>query len=312
MKKALLVFAALCLLVLSGCAGKTYSFIRISGGEAAPAEAKNGFSEPLPCLVYTADGDVFYSENYKHSQPLVGLIEDPSCGTVMDAAKRADKWLEGGERVMIIYVDGLGRDAYWSALEAGLVPNLAALDQSFCAAVYPTITPVNYAAMVTGEPPKTNGVTGRGIHQIACETIFDRAAAAGLRSFVSEGDTQILALPGAEMELSPDLNGNGTGDDEILDCALEHTDVSLLFVHFHGVDDASHAYGPGSPEADAAIADADARCGKLLAAWDGRVVILADHGQHVQDGTGDPAYADRRGTHGDFAPSDIFVPFLTR
>ena len=312
MKKALLVLAAACLLLLSGCAGKTVSFVRISGGEAAPAEAKYGFAEPLPCLVYTADGDVFYSESYKHSQPLVGLIEDPSCGTVMDAAKLADKWLEGGERVMIIYVDGLGLDAYLRAVEAGLVPNLAALDQGFCAAVYPTITPVNYAAMVTGEPPKTNGVTGRGIHQISCETIFDRAAAKGLRSYVSEGDTQILALPGAELELSPDLNGNGTGDDEILACALEHTDVSLLFVHFHGVDDASHAYGPGSAEADAAIADADARCSELLSAWDGRVVILADHGQHVQDGTGDPAYADRRGTHGDFAPSDIFVPFITR
>ena len=26
----------------------------------------------------------------------------------------------------------------------------------------PTITPVNYAAMVTGEPPKTNSVPGRG------------------------------------------------------------------------------------------------------------------------------------------------------
>lgn len=312
MKKALFILAALCLLMLSACGAKTYSFVRISGSEAAPSEAKYGSSEPLPCLVYTAEGDVFYSESYTHSQPLVGLIEDPSCGTVMDAAKLADKWLEGGERVMMIYLDGLGWDAFLRANEAGLVPHLAALDAEMCAAVYPTITPVNYAAMVTGEPPKTNGVTGRGIHQIACETIFDRAAAAGLRAFVSEGDTQILALPGAETELSPDLNGNGTGDDEILDCAMEHTDVSLLFVHFHGIDDASHAYGPGSAEADAAIAAADARCGKLLAAWDGRVVILADHGQHVQDGTGDPAYADRRGTHGDFAPTDIFVPFITR
>ena len=312
MKKALLVFAALCLLLLSACAGKTVSFVEIRKGGVSLCEARYGSVEEDRCLVYTADGDVFYAENYRFTQPLTGVIVYPPAKTVMDAAKLADKWLEGGERVMIIYVDGLGRDAYWSALEAGLVPNLAALEQSVCAAVYPTITPVNYAAMVTGEPPKTTGVTGRGIHQIACETIFDRAAAAGLRSFVSEGDTQILALPEAEMELSPDLNGSGTGDDEILDCALEHTDVSLLFVHFHGVDDASHAYGPGSPEADAAIADADARCGKLLAAWDGRVVILADHGQHVQDGTGDPAYADRRGTHGDFAPTDVFVPFITR
>ena len=166
--------------------------------------------------------------------------------------------------------------------------------------------------MVTGRPPKTTGVTKRGIHQLSCETIFDYAAERGLTSFASEGDTQILALPGAVLELSPDLNGNGTGDDEIFGCAMESRDgCDLIFVHFHSVDDASHENGPGSAEARQALEQADKWCAELMDGFDGLVIVTADHGQHEQDGTGDAAYADRKGTHGDFAVSDIFVPFMT-
>ncbi len=301
--KKYLALALLAALLLVGCGRtETFSFPVVENDAVTQTEVPKGTDLPGRSLVYTAAGDVFYAEDYAVTEALTGVISDPPARSVMDA----------GERVLLIYIDGLGYERFRDAAAAGEVPNLAALTLEKCASVYPTITPVNYAAMVSGLPPAENGVDRRGIHALACDTIFSDAAARGLTAFAAEGDSQILVLPGAETELCPDLNGDGTGDDEIFETAMAHLDADLLFVHFHSVDDASHENGPWSDAAKAALTRADAWCGALLGAWDGAVIIAADHGQHEQDGTGDAAYADRRGTHGDFAPSDIFTPFLTR
>lgn len=311
MKKLFFIIAAAALL-LCGCGTERYDFTVIDETGAHGESMARGDTVSGPVLVYTARGEVFREEDYKLTEPLTGVIIDPPEKTLMDVYGLAGQALDAGERVLIVYIDGLGWDSYEKALEDGAIPNLARLYAEKAASMYPTITPVNYAAMVTGRCPAENGVTERGIHTISCGTIFDYALSLGLRSYVSEGDTQILALSGAELELSPDLNGNGTGDDEIFDCAMEAADgYELLFVHFHSVDDASHEFGPGSPEARRALVQADAWCGELMSVRDGRIIVTSDHGQHENDGTGDEAYADRSGTHGDFAPSDIFVPILT-
>ena len=310
--RAVCAAAALIMLLAAGCGAKSpYTVVDASSlTETKDAGARTVEGE---CLVYTEKGDVFRADDYKVKEPLTGVIVNPPERTVMDVAARAEEWLDAGERVMIIYIDGLGWQAFERAAAEGAVPNLEKLSSEMCASVYPTITPVNYAAMVTGRPPAENGVTKRGIHAIDGDTVFTYAKSLGLASYVSEGDIQILALPDAELELSPDLNGSGTGDDEIFSCAMEHMNsCDLLFVHFHSVDDASHEYSPVSDEARDALVTVDGWCGELLTAWDGRVIITSDHGQHVQDGTGDAAYADRKGTHGDFAVSDILVPYLTR
>lgn len=305
--------ALLTALLLSGCGrAKTFSFPVIENDAVTQTEAAAGDVLPGRTLVYTAAGGVFYAEDYAVTEALTGVICDPPARRVTDAAVLAREALARGERVLMIYIDGLGWERFCDAAGAGEIPHLAALTTEKCASVYPTITPVNYAAMVSGLPPAENGVDRRGLHALTSGTIFSEAAEQGLSAFVSEGDSQILALPGAELELNPDLNGDGTGDDEIFETAMAHLDADLLFVHFHSVDDASHENGPWSDAAKAALTQADAWCGALLGAWDGAVIIAADHGQHDQDGSGDAAYADRRGTHGDFAPSDIFTPFLTR
>ena len=310
--RAVCAAAALLILVTAGCGAKgTYTVIDAS--EMTETKDVSARTVEGECLVYTEKGDVFRAEDYKVREALIGVISNPPERTVMDAALQAEKWLDAGERVMIIYIDGLGWETFAHAASDGAVPNLGKLSAEICASVYPTITPVNYAAMVTGRPPSENGVTKRGIHAVECDTVFTYASSLGLTSYVSEGDIQILALPDAELELSPDLNGSGTGDDEIFERAMEHMgSCDLMLVHFHSVDDSSHEYSPVSDEVRDALVMADGWCGELLSAWDGRVIITSDHGQHVQDGTGDTAYADRKGTHGDFAVSDIFVPYITR
>ena len=231
----------------------------------------------------------------------------------MDVYRLTEQALADQGRALVIYIDGLGWDFFQQALSRGDLSTLSQLNAVRAAGVYPTITPVNYAAMVTGEPPKVNGVTERRIHQLDCSTIFDYCREHSLSACAVEGDLQILVFPGTELELNPDLNGNGSGDDEIFDFALAAlADHSFVFVHFHSLDDDEHAFGPESEEAKAALIQVDQWCGQLLAAWEGPAIICADHGQHENDGSGDAAYADRSGTHGDFRPSDIFVPILTR
>lgn len=305
----LLLAAAL----LTGCGKQQLEFTVIDGETQSVVSMAEGETIEGSALVYTQSGAVFYADGYRLEEPLYGAIKEPPEKTVMDIAREAEHLLDDGERVLIVYIDGLGYGSFERAVADGAVPNLASLRYEKAASVYPTITPVNYAAMITGKAPAENGVTKRGIHEISCETVFDYAARLGIESYASEGDTQILKLTNTTLELSPDLNGSGTGDDEIFACALAAlNDYGLVFVHFHSVDDASHEYGPGSDEARKALVRADEWVGELLSAWDGRVLITADHGQHEQDGTGDAAYSDRRGTHGDFAVSDIFVPYFER
>ena len=78
----------------------------------------------------------------------------------------------------------------------------------------------------------------------------------------------------------------------------------LLFVHFHGIDDTGHTYGPGSPEQLAAIWGVDAAVGELMEAApeDTLILILADHGQHrVQE-------EDSLGNHGHLIEEDMLIP----
>jgi predicted AlkP superfamily pyrophosphatase or phosphodiesterase len=80
----------------------------------------------------------------------------------------------------------------------------------------------------------------------------------------------------------------------------------LLFVHFHGIDDAGHTYGPGASQEEAAIRGVDAAVGQLLDALpaDTLILIFADHGQHrvVEEGE------EELGNHGHLVERDIFIP----
>jgi predicted AlkP superfamily pyrophosphatase or phosphodiesterase len=87
---------------------------------------------------------------------------------------------------------------------------------------------------------------------------------------------------------------------------LEKGMPELLFVHFHGIDDAGHTYGPGAPQEDTAIREVDAAVGQILEALPGDtlVIIFADHGMHaVQEEA-------RLGNHGNLIARDMYIPVL--
>jgi predicted AlkP superfamily pyrophosphatase or phosphodiesterase len=78
----------------------------------------------------------------------------------------------------------------------------------------------------------------------------------------------------------------------------------LFYVHFHGIDDAGHTYGPGVPKEAAAIREVDAAVGVLFEALpaDTLVIIFADHGMHAVQEDG------RLGNHEHLIERDMFIP----
>ena len=210
--------------------------------------------------------------------------------------------------VLLLFLDGFGYLRYTEALHAGLIPNLAALPAPLLGLTeYPPSTRVGTAALLTGASPRVNGVDGRDTRSTEVETLFDVAAAAGLEVVSVEGEALAFNLRGAKIQLSGDRDGNGGTDDNVLANALAVLDdgmPDLFFVHFHGIDDAGHTYGIGTPEEGAKIQEVDAMVGRLLDALPDEtlVVIFADHGMH-------PVVEEvRQGNHGNLVERDMFVP----
>jgi hypothetical protein len=211
-------------------------------------------------------------------------------------------------RVVLLFLDGLGHVRYAEALEKGLVPNLAALGEPRAGlTVYPPCTSVASAALLTGAPPEVNAVDQRGIRKTEAETLFDVASAAGLQVVAIEGEALAFNLRNSKMQLSGDRDGNGSTDDNVLVNALaafENGTPDLFYVHFHGIDDAGHTFGPGAPEEETAIRQVDAAVGQLLEALTPStlVIIFADHGMHHVEEEG------RLGNHGHLIERDMLIP----
>ncbi len=216
----------------------------------------------------------------------------------------------GADRVALIFLDGFGYVRYTEALAEGLIPNLAGLGEPLVAVTtYPSITSVSTASLLTGASPDVHGVDRSGIRKTDTETLFDVASAAGLKVVAVEGESLAFALRGAEFELSADFDGNGSTDDNVLAKTLEVLRSGLpdiLFVHFHGIDDTGHTYGPGSAEESATVEEVDAAVGRIIEMLpEGTlVVIFADHGMHKVEEEG------RLGNHGHLLERDMFVPIF--
>jgi hypothetical protein len=212
--------------------------------------------------------------------------------------------------VLLLFLDGFGYVRYTEALAGGLIPNLATLGEPLVGlTTYPPMTSGATASLLTGAPPEVHGADQRGIRKVEAETLFDVASGAGLRVVAIEGEALAFNLRSAEMQLSGDRDGNDGTDDNVLANALAALDQGmpdLFFVHFHGIDDAGHTYGPGAPEEEAKIREVDAYVGQLIEALptDTLIVVFADHGMHAVDESG------RLGNHGHLIERDMFIPIF--
>jgi predicted AlkP superfamily pyrophosphatase or phosphodiesterase len=78
-------------------------------------------------------------------------------------------------------------------------------------------------------------------------------------------------------------------------------DYEYVMVHYHSVDDFGHDYGAVVDETMAELKVIDGYIEELVAQWDGKVILLADHGMHSTEEAGD---------HGMFRIEDFVVPYV--
>ncbi len=247
-----------------------------------------------------SSADYIAPDKKTRKKDIIGIWINAPEKSVTDIAsitlERLDK-----EKVLIILLDGAG---YYNILEHS--PEfLSKHEITPSRTVMPSISNVGLAAILTGEVPAINGIKERKDRNLLSDDIFKTAAGLGRKSAVVEGSSQLIGLS-IEQTLNPDVDGDGYTDSEVQKSALKKIEegAELLFVHFHGFDDAAHTFGPSSPKAASKLYELDKYVSKLCADFKGTVIITADHGQHATIGE------DKAGGHGEFLPLDMTVPFI--
>jgi len=212
-------------------------------------------------------------------------------------------------RVLILSIDGLRPDA----IDMVPMPNLQKLMQTSAytlsaQTVYPSVTLISHASMLTGLCPAKHGVYWNDYipeNGIAEGTdLFDIAHAAGLETWMYVGKEKLKQIT-ASTSLTGFVKGSDR-DSELTDQLLAEfpENFGVLFVHFATVDGMGHEYGWLSPEYLSVAFRADESLGRILAELDRRnlrnetlVIITADHGGHDT-------------THGSTMPEDMTIPWF--
>ncbi len=218
--------------------------------------------------------------------------------------------LTGVSAVALIVTDALGLYAWrlWQA-EMPYLLSLHARRSLVLRSVMPSITPVNFSAMVTG-----TDLTGHSVatydHDFACETLFDVVRESGGRSAAVgfEGYTGSKLLT-----RYADIDGTTArgSDDNIAERVIaiaKQARPTFLIAQLGRVDDTFHRYGPSSEEVVPMLQKTDERLERMvnvLKPLSYGVLILSDHGQHDID---DPE-TQLRGGHGSDRDEDCEVPY---
>ena len=207
--------------------------------------------------------------------------------------------LPSATRVAVFAPDALGR--YPFGLWRQEMPFLSGLHDRVSLtlrSIMPSITPVNFAAMVTGAELSVHGIQ-RFTDDFRCETLFDLVRAHG---GVSAGVGQ-KGYTGSELL---GRNADLWGNDEVMEIALGYAhrqQPQFLIVQLGSTDDVFHKHGPSSPEVVPVLREMDGRLQRMvgeLRELGYAVLVTADHGQHDSEGGG--------GTHGSAPDEDTLVP----
>jgi predicted AlkP superfamily pyrophosphatase or phosphodiesterase len=178
------------------------------------------------------------------------------------------------------------------------MPNVIGLMQSGAFSlgaqtVFPSVTLVAHASMLTGLCPSKHGVDWndylpeRGYAQGT--DLFDIAHAAGLRTEMYVGKQKLSQI--TEPSSLDNFVFVGDSDFGLMDRLLADfpRDFGVLFIHLVATDEMGHAYGWLSPEQLSVIRGADEVIGQLLAGLEARnlrgetlLIVTADHGGNGQ------------------------------
>ncbi len=215
--------------------------------------------------------------------------------------------LAGTTRLAILAPDALGQASLEHfALEMPFLTSMHAARHLVLRAVMPSITPVNFATMVTGCELEVHGVSSRD-RPVQCETIFDVLAEAGMRGAgcgrPGYTGAELLARI-AQIDGTAALPDDAAIEEAVLRIARDDR-PEFLIAQIGGTDDHFHRFGPYSERMIPKLRETDCRLERMvgeLTECGYALMVLSDHGQHE---SGDEA---KMGTHGTDCDEDCLVP----
>lgn len=218
----------------------------------------------------------------------------------------------GISKAVIILLDSFGWRFWHNLSTLGIIDlNLNILYNQPGLTAYPSITNVATASILTGYWPADTSISSRQDHTLNKPSIFDVASANGVVTEIIEGNIGFININADHESWLPDYNGNGTNDDEIYYEAIDslsNNRSELLFIHFHGIDDIGHTYGPYSSEWNTKVKQTCAYVNNLMNYIDNETIVIltADHGMHINDSPEDY----RVGVHGESIWEDMVIPLI--
>lgn len=233
-------------------------------------------------------------------------LRPPADGEQQEMAEIAED-LADSERVAVIGVDALGTAQLERFREQ--MPYLWSLCEARCVTLcstMPSITPVNFATMVSGCDLEGHGVRSKEL-DFQCETLFDVLEEAGLQGAGCGRPTysggQLLARV-AQIDGVAAVSDDAGVEEAVLRIANEDG-PAFIIAQIGGTDDHFHRFGPNSARMIPKLREADWRLSNMvpeLGSVGYAVMILADHGQH------DSGNPEKMGTHGTDSDEDCLVP----
>lgn len=217
------------------------------------------------------------------------------------------------QRVIVIMIDGFGDDYYHNSDMPFLNTMAKNGIYKVVPSLMPSVTNLNNAAIITGQYPEKNGISGNSFINPAngkeeytedpsllwVPTLFERAQKKGVRSILFSVKTKTVQLlsKGTDEAVARDIPGDkwvkllGTPPDVysrevnywMMDAALyslKH-DKKLGLVFIHTTDYPMHTWAPERIESKEHLHRIDQYLQKLhLAAPDAAILITADHNVH--------------------------------
>ncbi len=211
------------------------------------------------------------------------------------------------DHVVWFFLDGFGYEQFQYAEQEGILPNLSMAGDFYPSySIYPPKTSTVTAALLSGLDSTQNGVWVSGIRSLNVPSIIAAVKDSGQKVLIIEGSSTPFNYPNAEIVLSGDRDGDGSTDDNVFNHAQEAFQAgipSLTMVHFHGIDDVGHTYGPYSEEWRVKVKEIDQMMGQLLQELPASTlaVIFPDHGMHNVIGDSE------LGNHGNLILDDMGI-----
>ncbi len=206
--------------------------------------------------------------------------------------------------LLVEYWDGLGWQFFEEAFLSQVIEDdLGKAQMAF--SLFPPETEVIYSAMVSAG---STHITGK-------HNLFSALDSLGIEYNILEGEKLMFQIPG-DVKLHSAISTEKK-DEAIFQSALSiirDSHPSMLFLHYHGLDDLNHSFGPHDNRTIKQFHQLGNWHQGLRKQWSGNMLLVSDHGAHSIENkkrlNQQTITNDTMGSHGEFIFADMAVPII--